>query len=104
MAAQYWISRVHALEIEMVSIKDHRFRLQYIEGKGDLGGEKRPLRSFLERVIRDDTALSAMETQRRASVAAKGRQVEVEAAPIRYVAELIGADAVLTWAVLTSSV
>jgi hypothetical protein len=40
----------------------------------------------------------------RASLAAKGRQVEVEAAPIRYVAELIGADAVLTWAVLTSSV
>jgi hypothetical protein len=29
----------------------------------------------------------------RAQVAAKGRQVETEAAPIRYVAELIGADA-----------
>jgi len=47
--------------------------------------------------------LAALKTER-ASVAAKGRQVEVEAAPIRYVAELIGADAVLTWAVLTSSV
>jgi hypothetical protein len=61
------------------------------------------------------TALSAMEGQRkaraglaserqreagvladlkseRATVAAKGRQIETEAAPIRYVAELIGAD------------
>jgi hypothetical protein len=28
----------------------------------------------------------------RASVAAKGRQIETEAAPIRYVAELVGAD------------
>jgi hypothetical protein len=28
----------------------------------------------------------------RASVAAKGRQIESEAAPIRYVAELLGAD------------
>jgi hypothetical protein len=27
------------------------------------------------------------------TVAAKGRQIETEAAPIRYVAELIGADA-----------
>jgi len=28
----------------------------------------------------------------RASVAAKGRQIETESAPIRYVAELVGAD------------
>jgi hypothetical protein len=28
----------------------------------------------------------------RANVAAKGRQIETEAAPIRYVAELVGAD------------
>jgi hypothetical protein len=28
----------------------------------------------------------------RASMAAKGRQIETEAAPIRYVAELVGAD------------
>jgi hypothetical protein len=64
---------------------------------------------------RTNTALSAMEGQRRAraglaserneaaatlaalkaeraAVAAKGRQIETEAAPIRYVAELIGAD------------
>src|SRR5262249_60172944 len=30
--------------------------------------------------------------EERASVAAKGRQIETEAAPIRYVAELVGAD------------
>jgi len=66
MAAQYWISRVHALEIEMVSIKDHRFDCNTSKARAIWGGEKRPLRSFLERVIRDDTALSAMETQRRA--------------------------------------
>jgi hypothetical protein len=64
---------------------------------------------------RTNTALSAIEGQRkaraglaserndaasalaalkagRASLAAKGRQAEVEAAPIRYVAELVGAD------------
>jgi uncharacterized tellurite resistance protein B-like protein len=46
-----------------------------------------------------NAALSAMEGQRRvalqaerASVAARGRQMEVESAPIRYVAELLGVD------------
>jgi hypothetical protein len=37
-------------------------------------------------------ALVALKTER-AAVAAKGRQAEIEAAPIRYVAELVGADA-----------
>jgi hypothetical protein len=37
------------------------------------------------------STLAALKAER-ASVAAKGRQAEVEAAPIRYVAELIGAD------------
>jgi hypothetical protein len=32
-----------------------------------------------------------MQTER-ASVTAKGRQIETEAAPIKYVAELLGAD------------
>jgi hypothetical protein len=36
--------------------------------------------------------LAALKSER-ASVAAKGRQAEVEAAPMRYVAELFGADA-----------
>ena len=35
--------------------------------------------------------MAALQTER-ATVAAKGRQIETEAAPIRYVAELIGAD------------
>jgi len=38
-------------------------------------------------------ALAALKAER-ASVAAKGRQMETEAAPIRYVAEFVGAD---TW-------
>jgi hypothetical protein len=38
------------------------------------------------------TVLAALKAER-ATVAAKGRQIETEAAPIRYVAELIGADA-----------
>jgi hypothetical protein len=35
--------------------------------------------------------LAALKAER-ASVAAKGRQIETEAAPIGYVAELVGAD------------
>jgi hypothetical protein len=37
------------------------------------------------------TTLAGLKTER-ANVAAKGRQIETEAAPIRYVAELVGAD------------
>jgi hypothetical protein len=40
---------------------------------------------------REAGALAALQTER-ASVAAKGRQIETEAAPIRYVAELLGVD------------
>jgi hypothetical protein len=40
---------------------------------------------------RNEAAATAL-TAERATVAAKGRQIETEAAPIRYVAELIGAD------------
>jgi hypothetical protein len=36
-------------------------------------------------------ALAALKAER-ASVAARGRQIETEATPIRYVAELVGAD------------
>jgi hypothetical protein len=46
---------------------------------------------------------AALKTER-ASVAAKGRAVESEAAPIRYVAELIGTDTdsdrVIRWLIL----
>jgi hypothetical protein len=43
--------------------------------------------------VRNEAAgtLAALKAER-ASLAAKGRQIETEAAPIRYVAELIGAD------------
>jgi hypothetical protein len=34
----------------------------------------------------------ALQTER-ATVVAKGRQIEIESAPIRYVAELVGSDA-----------
>ena len=37
------------------------------------------------------TVVSALKAER-AGVAAKSRQIETEAAPIRYVAELVGAD------------
>jgi hypothetical protein len=40
---------------------------------------------------REAGTLAALQTER-ASVAAKGRQIETEAAPIRYVAEFVGAD------------
>jgi hypothetical protein len=40
---------------------------------------------------REAGTLAALKAER-ASVAAKGRQIETEAAPIRYVAELVGAD------------
>jgi len=40
---------------------------------------------------REASTLAALQVER-ATVAAKGRQIETEAAPIRYVAELIGAD------------
>jgi hypothetical protein len=40
----------------------------------------------------DDSARVNFKAER-ASVAAKGRQIETEAAPIRYVAEFLGADA-----------
>ncbi len=52
------------------------------------------LKSFRRRQAGSGSAgtLAALKAER-ASVAAKGRQIETEAAPIRYVAELLGADA-----------
>jgi hypothetical protein len=53
-------------------------------------GQRRPVRgSSMSAMRRPAAALKA----ERAQVAAKGRQAETEAAPIRYVAELLGADA-----------
>jgi len=47
---------------------------------------------LVEERNREAGTLAALKAER-ASVAAKGRQIETEATPIRYVAELIGADA-----------
>ncbi len=41
---------------------------------------------------REAQALAGLKAER-AALGAKGRQIETEAAPIRYVAELVGADA-----------
>ena len=41
---------------------------------------------------REGTALADLKAER-AALGAEGRQIETEAAPIRYVAELLGADA-----------
>jgi hypothetical protein len=41
---------------------------------------------------REGAAIADLKTER-AALGAKGRQIETEAAPIRYVAKLIGADA-----------
>jgi hypothetical protein len=80
----------------------------------DLDRRVRQIDSAIEEAAKrgkTNTALSAIEGQRRAraalvderkrvalqaeraTVAARGRQIETEAAPIRYVAELLGADA-----------
>ena len=41
--------------------------------------------------LREASTLAALRLER-ATVAARGHQIEIEAAPIRYVAELVGAD------------
>jgi uncharacterized coiled-coil protein SlyX len=57
-----------------------------------LADDQRKARAGLvEERRREAGTLAALQAER-ASVAAKGRQLETEAAPIRYVAELIGAD------------
>ncbi len=53
----------------------------------------KPVRaSWMSETGKPAPCVAALKAER-ASLAAKGRQAEVEAAPIRYVAELIGADA-----------
>jgi len=54
--------------------------------------EQRKAREALAgRRQREDAALADLKTER-ATLSAKGRLIETEAAPLRYVAELIGAD------------
>jgi hypothetical protein len=54
-------------------------------------GQRRSRAGLVDERRREAGTLVALQTER-ASVAAKGRQLETEAAPIRYVAELVGAD------------
>ena len=54
-------------------------------------GQRKARAGLAEERKREAGALAALQVER-ATVAAKGRQIETEAAPIRYVAELIGAD------------
>src|SRR5713226_7393806 len=52
---------------------------------------KKARAALVEERKRESATLVTLQTER-AQVAAKGRQAETEAAPIRYVAELIGAN------------
>jgi MarR family len=54
-------------------------------------GQRRARTALVDERNREAGTQAALKAER-ASVAAKGRQIETEAAPIRYVAELIGAD------------
>ncbi len=54
-------------------------------------GQRRARAGLVDERKREAGALAALKTER-AGVVAKGRQIETEAAPIRYVAELVGVD------------
>jgi hypothetical protein len=54
-------------------------------------GQRKARAGLVDERKREAGTLAALQTER-ASVAANGRQMETESAPIRYVAELVGAD------------
>jgi hypothetical protein len=54
-------------------------------------GQRQARAGLVDERKREAGTLAALQAER-AGVAAKGRQIETEAAPIRYVAEIIGAD------------
>ena len=54
-------------------------------------GQRRTRAGLVDERNREAGSLAALKTER-ASLAAEGRQAETEAAPIRYVAELVGAN------------
>jgi hypothetical protein len=56
-----------------------------------MDGQKKARLALVGERQREADALAALKTER-ATVTAKGRQAETEAAPIRYVAELLGVD------------
>jgi hypothetical protein len=55
-------------------------------------GQRKRRETLVDERKREDGTLAALQAER-ASVVARGRQIETEAAPIRYVAELLGSDA-----------
>jgi hypothetical protein len=57
-----------------------------------IAAQRRARASFADERNREAGTLAALKMER-ASVAAKARQADTEAAPIRYVAELLGSDA-----------
>jgi hypothetical protein len=54
-------------------------------------GQRRTRAGLVDERKREAATLAALKAER-AAVASQGRRIETEAAPIRYVAELIGAD------------
>jgi len=54
-------------------------------------GQRKARQALASDRQREAAALAGLKTER-AAIAAKGRQIETEASPIRYVAELIGGD------------
>jgi hypothetical protein len=54
-------------------------------------GQRRARAALVDERKREAGTLVALQAER-ASAAARGRQMEIESAPIRYVAELVGAD------------
>src|SRR5262249_42921469 len=55
-------------------------------------GQRRARTALVDERKREAGILAALQVER-ASVVARARQIETEAAPIRYVAELVGSDA-----------
>src|SRR5258708_34120587 len=55
-------------------------------------GQRKARAALVAERKREAATLATLQTER-ATVAASGRQVEVESAPIRYVAEMLGSDA-----------
>jgi hypothetical protein len=56
-----------------------------------MDGQRKARGTLVDERNREAGTLAALKAER-AGVAAKGRQIETEAAPIRYVAELLGVD------------
>jgi hypothetical protein len=79
------LGQIHAIIEEAAKRGRTNTALSAIEG------QRKARASLVDERNREAGTLAALKAER-AAVDAKGRQIETEAAPIRYVAELIGAD------------